>query len=386
MASLMRQTNGGYMIQFMLEGRRPTIRIGMMKRSDAKIALGNIEKIVWATKYGDPIDTKTRKWLVSLPRELQQRIANTGIIQLAERGHTLVTLTHYVEEQFAGLAKNTRAVQFRTHRSLKDFFGENRPISSITKGDANEFRRYMETRDCRIGPRKKKGLAPATVSRRAKHAKRIFQMAVDKKWIEENPFAGMKGWVSSNPDRNFFIDREVADQVLSALPSSELKLLFALGRYGGLRLPSEAKALKWEFVNWDKNRFTVFAPKQQRHMNKKYRVVPIFPELRSYFDDAWAVAPDKVPWVIPYLHEKSGQAFSSMLKKTLARLGISPWEKLLQNLRVSRSNEVEAEFGAKLEEVWIGHSLEVARENYLMALEADFDRATGIQKVEVSNE
>ena len=62
-----------------------------------------------------------------------------------------------------------------------------------------------------------------------------------------------------------------------------------------------------------------------------------------------------------------------------------PYPKLWQNLRSSRSTEVEREFGAFLESQWIGHTQAVAREHYLMVTQEDLDRATACEPKATQN-
>jgi hypothetical protein len=52
-----------------------------------------------------------------------------------------------------------------------------------------------------------------------------------------------KSHVEGNPQRDFFITREMADKVIDACSRAEWKLIFALSRFGGLRCPSEHLAL-----------------------------------------------------------------------------------------------------------------------------------------------
>lgn len=376
MASLITRPNGNYWICFYRHEARHTVRLGKIEEGDARVVKRHLERMIDCDQHDLPLDAETTKWFQTRQTWLKKRIAATGLAELTIQVASVGQLVAYFAEHNQHLAPNTCSFQMRTGRSLTDYFGANRSISSITKADAAEFRTWMETKDCREGPRKGKGLAPATASRRAKHAKRLFQLATDKKWISENPFKEMKGWISSNPERNMFIERKVADQIIEALPTAELKLLFALGRYGGLRLPQEARDLKWEYVNWEQSRFSVYSQKNQRHQRKRWRVVPIFTELRPYFEAARDDAIEGEVFVIPYLQRKTGSAFTNTIRRIQKRLGIEAWPKTLQNLRVSRANEVESEYGAKLEEAWIGHSPEVAKENYLMVLESEFERAT----------
>ena len=71
-------------------------------------------------------------------------------------------------------------------------------------------------------------------------AKQFFAAAVRKKLIESNPFADLKSTVQANPERFYFVSRAEADKVLAACPDAQWKLIFALARYGGLRVPVRA--------------------------------------------------------------------------------------------------------------------------------------------------
>ena len=47
------------------------------------------------------------------------------------------------------------------------------------------------------------------------------------------------------------------------------------------------------------------------------------------------------------------------------------------NMRMSRSNEVDREFGSIKESLWIGHSERVKKEHYYRLEDSDFDEAAG---------
>ena len=66
-----------------------------------------------------------------------------------------------------------------------------------------------------------------------------------------------------------------------------MERIFTLSRYGGLRCPSEHLALCWGDINLDEGVMTVHSSKTEHHEGKDSRVVPIFPELRLYFEKAF---------------------------------------------------------------------------------------------------
>ena len=129
---------------------------------------------------------------------------------------------------------------------------------------------------------KTQGFAPNTIRKRVSEAKQFFHDAVQRELISKNPFDGMKGTVGSNRDRDFFIDRDLAEKVTEALPNTEWRLLFALMRFGGLRCPSETLALTWDDVKWAEDKILVRSSKTEHHEGKGFRLIPIFRELPQY--------------------------------------------------------------------------------------------------------
>ncbi|NQU76442.1 MAG: site-specific integrase [Planctomycetes bacterium] len=68
------------------------------------------------------------------------------------------------------------------------------------------------------------------------------------------------------------------------------RLIFALAHYGGLCVPSELLPPEWANIHWDKQLFIVRSPKTEHHDGKGLRLVPIFPELQRYLQDAFEQA------------------------------------------------------------------------------------------------
>ncbi|MDP7637598.1 MAG: phage integrase SAM-like domain-containing protein [Phycisphaerae bacterium] len=160
----------------------------------------------------------------------------------------------------------TATVYGHTQRNLLAF-GESKRLDEISPGDSDNFRVHLKTQQ---------ELAENTVRRRMGIAKQFFRAAARKKIIAENPFDGQPTLVRENPKRFYFISREEAEAVLDACPDAQWRLVFALCRYGGLRCGSEVAWLKWEDVNWEKMRFTVYSSKTEHHADAGIRVMPIF--------------------------------------------------------------------------------------------------------------
>jgi len=200
-------------------------------------------------------------------------------------------------------------------------------------------------------------------------AKRIFNTALRKKLISENPFADQPATIQANSDRFYFVTQEEARKVLDACPDAEWRLIFALARYGGLRCPSDYLELKWSDVNWSENRFHVYSPKTD-----SFRWVPLFPEVRKYLEEAFDQAPDGAVHVIQRYREKKVN-LRTPLKRIIKRAGLTPWQKPLQNLRATRETELADLYPEHVVCEWIGNSKVVARKHYLHVTEDHFTKA-----------
>lgn len=372
MSSLFPRKNGKWTIQFFDANRkRRTVRLDTTDEFTANQVSLWIGRIVDFQRAQVPIDAETTKWISQQPADIKDKLEKAGLSDVTEKVSTVGELVTNFMSKFGGESgtKRNNNVAFD---NLKQFFGENRLLLSITSGDALEYRNYL----CNRGGRKGGPLGQASVAGQLKRAKTLFLFAIRKKWLTDFPFEEVVSGSQSNPDRYFEVLPEVSEEILENFRTFDDKLIFALSRYGGLTLPSEARELKWEWVDWEKERFKVYKPKVKQHSHKRYREVPIFRELRPWLEKAFELADPGAVYVCPALQSSTGQAFTSRLKKVLRRLKIEPWPRILQNLRATRSNEVEREFGGKCESAWIGHSQKVAQENYLVASDSDYVRAT----------
>ena len=183
-------------------------------------------------------------------------------------------------------------------------------------------------------------LAPTTAKRELQTASQFFRHAFRKQIISRNQFEGVRISAVSNNERRVFIARDTVNRVLDACPDWQWRTIFALARFGGLRCPSEVALLTWSDVHWDADRFTITSPKTKRY-GKGSRVVPLFPELRQYLDEAFAMAGEGEHWVVPMLAGKAKKTLARTFKKITRRAGVEDWSKPFQNLRSSRQTELE---------------------------------------------
>ena len=166
-----------------------------------------------------------------------------GLVESIEQDVAL-TLGAFLEEYIdfrEDVSESTKTNYKQVMRNLNEYFGVDRFISSITAGDAEQFKTWMIS---------KRGLAIGTVNRHVKRAKQFFAWAERKEYIGKSPFKDPRGGLSKNTDRQHFVDHETIYKVIHACPNLEWRVIIALARFGGLRVPSEITPLRWSDILW----------------------------------------------------------------------------------------------------------------------------------------
>lgn len=365
MASIAKDKSGNRRILFVnRHGKRKTIYLG---RTPAKIVATvklRVEQLNSAQIAQTPPDDETLRWLGNVGEELSRKLAAVGLIA----GRQSTTLAEFLDDYIQSrtdVKGSTATVYGHTRRCLVEFFGENRPLRDIEGGDADQWRLWL------LNDQK---LAENTVRRRCGIAKQFFRVAIRRKLISENPFIDLVAAVKANPKRFYFVTREEAYKVLSHCPNDEWRLLFALARFGGLRIPSEPTQLRWRDIDWKRGRMTVHAPKTEHHEGGESRIVPIFPELRPYLEAAFKSAEPGSEWAVACCRDPAVN-LRTRLERIIQRAGLVPWPKLWQNLRSTRETELAETYPLHVVVKWIGNSQQIAAKHYLQLTDAHFDHA-----------
>ena len=178
-----------------------------------------------------------------------------------------------------------------------------------------------------------------------------------------------------NPDRLFYVTRDMTTKIIDACPDSEWRAIVALCRFGGLRCPSELLALKWEHIDWERQRFLVHSSKLEHCRNKGKRWVPLFPELRSFLDLLHVETTPESIFVIQKSRD-SRVNWRTQMERIIIRAGLNPWDRLFQNMRSSRETELAQQFPLHVVTAWIGNSTLIAARHYLQVTDDDFRSAT----------
>jgi len=375
MASLINRGDGRRAIQFENRaGYRKTIGLGKITDADARSYLIHVEALVANVHSGGivAIPQKTAEWLGAIAESLRRKLVAVELIAASADSWDAMTLGGFLESYVAGRADvkpATRTVMGHTKRCLVEFLGADKPLASITAGDADDWRQWL------IGDQK---LADNTVRRRCGIARQYLNAAKRKRLVAENPFDHLSVTVrGSSLKRRHYVSPADAAKVMDACSHDpEWQALFALARWGGLRVPSEAMALKWTDVNWERNRICVKSAKTEHHGDGHgERVIPLFPELHKALQAAYDAAPEGATWVIERYRDPK-QNLRTQLKRFIRRAGLAPWPKLWVNLRASRVTELASQYPSHVAAAWCGHSVAIAQEHYTSVRDEDFDKAT----------
>jgi len=345
---------------------RPRIGLGKCTKRQAQTAKRYVEHLIRAKTSGDPMDQSVADWLANVPESLRDRLEDLSLAKrrVCVEMPTVATLTDEFIAARTDVKERTRSIYRQTKSDLEKFFGGDRIIDTITPADATKFKIFL-------GHVRK--LAVATVNRRCRQVKQFFLWAVESRYLHVSPFEKLKAGQSVNPDNFEFIDLETTRRLIDAAPDVQWRVIIAMARYAGLRIPSELLPLKWSDVLWDQKRVNITSPKTA-HQGKPGRVIPLFPELAAILAEAYELAEPGDTYVITRYRDTT-QNLRTTFRRIIRKAGVKIWPRLFQNLRSSRITEVAEDFPPQALDDWFGNTDPVRRAHYLQTTQEHYDRA-----------
>jgi integrase len=364
MASLSRAADGRFTVQFVdIDNKRRSIRLGKVDKRTAEATRLRVEALLAAKIQNAPLDRDTGQWLAGIGAALAAKLAAVGLMERRSESALGPFTAAYIAKRTDVKPRTTNNMnQARTR--LVDFFGAAKPLRSFTEADAENWLLWMKER-----------YANATTGRAIKRARQFFEAARKGKWIDANPFAAVKPPGMVNESRKAFVERSTIEKVLAACPDAEWRLIVALARYAGIRIPSELLPLTWNDILWEQGRIFVRSPKTEHHEGGAGRFVPLFPELLPYLEACFDEAAAGALHVIER-YRSTNQNLRTYMQRICVRAGVTPWPKLFHNLRASRETELAAIFPLHVVCAWIGNSAAIAKAHYLTVNDSDYEKAT----------
>ncbi len=200
-----------------------------------------------------------------------------------------------------------------------------------------------------------------------------------------------------NKERQVYVSAEIIERIIAEqAPSSEWRLLLAMARYLGVRVPSEPFSITWDCIDWEKSRLRIPNPKTEVH-GKSFRVVPILPQVRPHLEAVFNEAPEGSVYIFHRLRERDSMKHAEKgfwancnlrkeFTKMLTRAGIHPWPRLWHNLRSSAQTDLANKLPAHVVCEWLGNTQAVAQQHYLQVTETHFEIALGGSKSDVKSD
>ncbi len=351
---------------------RPKIALGRITKKDASDIKTHIQRLI-RHKLGAELSPLTLEWLVEIPESLRNRLESLKLIKpkFKKNDYTVKSWC----DAYIQMRKNDQQTKPDTIRKMENvskrlgIFFKDSLLNDINSFEAKSFRTFLSGTI---------GLAENTIRKHIAISRQFFNAAIEAQLINNNPFTG-KGQpvtVQPNQSRFFFVTPEMAQKVLDACPDAHWRLIFGLARFGGLRCPSEVLRLKWEDIDFENKQFTVHASKTEHHADAGIRIVPIFPELMTLFQDVFDQAKPGTVYCLDRYNGKWTNLGVNMAR-IIKRAGLKPWPKLFQNCRSTRETELFKLTGGNVKAVcsWIGNSPTVAMQHYAQITEADMKQA-----------
>ncbi|NQT39184.1 MAG: hypothetical protein HQ581_16925, partial [Planctomycetes bacterium] len=146
MASISNDPGGRRRILFVdPDGQRKAVRLGKVSKREAESVKYRIEQLLAAKIIGNAVDGDAAQWVASLPAPLAAKLAKVGLIAKPERKAEATLgpfLTDYVDRR-SDVKPATKEVWSQVTRNLLEHFGEDCDLTSITEGDAENFKLYL---------------------------------------------------------------------------------------------------------------------------------------------------------------------------------------------------------------------------------------------------
>jgi hypothetical protein len=372
---------------------RKRLRLGQMDKRQAESVKLRVELLVSAKITGTAPDMETSQWLAARDKGIRDKLADVGLTEASKSATLGPFLDEYISTRqglvmVGKLSERTLGIDKLTRDCLCDCFGSDKPLRDINRGDASGFRAWLLTSGGRPVKRcgsahvvrTRKPLDEGTVRKRCSIASRFFRYAKDHDLTHGNPFDSVPK-ANMARDKKAFINDSDARRVLAELPDCQWKLLFALARWGGLRVGSEVRELTWRDIDWERQRILVRSPKTKHHEGREARLVPMFPELMSLLSQRFEEAAEGDVKILPMLERKTAAALRDPVFAAITRAGLDVWPKLWINLRSTRETELTETYPMKTVCAWIGNSEAVASKHYLQVPDDHYSRATSEQAI-----
>jgi len=359
-------SQGKWQVNYSERGKQRTIHLGRDFTSGSADRVATIvTDILSCRKRGDAVPLEILRRVENLPERVRNSFERHGLIG-GVSSWTLADLLEKFRETKSHFKKTTQDFYRNFGNHLAAFFGSDCRLSAIGKLDCERFKNQH------LGK-----LAACTTSRGLRACRTIFKYAVDAGWLENNPFKKVSSRVDVNLVRQSYVDNATIYKVMEYCRDDYDRLLLALARFGGLRIPSEAGHLRYCDFDLVNNVIRI-------HQDTKTgaREVPLFGEIREIFDRIVVnLGKISVPADSPgenYSADSQALVFGKLgnrgtihnrILAVIRASGVPVWLKLFVNLRSSCITDLVGRgYSEKTLDAIFGNSARVRNLHYVQFL------------------
>ncbi len=361
-------------VYFRVSGARCVINLGQrVNQRHRRVFLTHLNRLIGAKLSGMKPDKADLQWLASLPDSVHQQIHAKGLCDARMKP---VVFADFLDEYFKGQAVNSRAAvstvaRWQTARGHAREFFDKSTLQSLTRQDAQRFRNYLLGKAGQCGGT----MSDATVRKTCSIVSGAVIEAVKRGLITSNPFECVpKGNLASPSSQTVVPEDEVMKVIDCPACTPEDKMLFALVRFGGLRIPSEIQELRWSDVQIDQGLIHVHAIKTRRY-GKTTRCLPLDSRLGVILKANKPQGATGEDYVLPTL--RSHSALGVRCRRLCRKAGVTAWDKFFNSLRKSWASEMTKVHAPADVAGWLGNSTPVLVKHYLRQHGEAYTREVG---------
>ncbi len=363
MSATVSKDRDGFRVNYTLPGRPRTClrgkNLGLRTKKQYQTLAFHMDLLISARATASAIPDQTQVWLKGISDKLHARLAAAGLVPSRRQCPGLIDfIDEYIVTESVRVQPATKEVWKRARTLAAAYFEPGTLLSDITATKAIAFSNYLRTLP---GKSSASLMSAGNANKMNSVLAQFLGRAVELGLIGSNPFLtpAIRRSVPANPEKHFYLDPQSAERIIACCEDAERALMFALARFGGLRLPSESLDLRWADVDLAKGVMKIRSPKLRGRKNA-VREVPIFPPLQAALLRAKAQSTSE--YLLPNLRLHKNLAVS--LRRMATSAGVPEWDAPMVNLRASCETDWMNEYDLESATQWCGNSPRVAMAHY----------------------
>ena len=344
---------GNWQLNYTLDGRQRTLSLGRgITAVTAERTAKVVTELVVVRKMGEVPPTDLLHRVGTLPGRVRSSLERGGLIESCF-GMSVGEVSEKFLQSKKHLKPKTFSIYSNIRRVLIRHFGQDRSIATISVLDGKAFiGEYSQT------------MSKTSISSFFRHCRAFFRFAVDQGYIRVNPLGFKVERIDTDESRWHYVTSETILKILDACRNDHERLAVVLGRFGGLRVPSELEVLR--FRDFEDTIFRV-----ADNTKTGFREVPLFPEVQAIFNRLTGESDDLV-----FAGRSSGW-YRCFFNRAIRRSGVTKWEKLWINLRSSFVTDLaRMGYDEKTMDAIVGNSAAIRRKHYIQ-----FDKRRAYERV-----